>query len=85
MARMTDQTGHMPFPIQRPQPAWAQVLDAAPNGGGLNMSAQLQEITSRRHRLNLIRCTSVPCSALSPSRSWPVTGKEQDVGMLPGD
>ena len=35
----------------------AQVVEAAPNQGALNMTAQLQEITTRRHRLYFIRCT----------------------------
>ena len=57
MAPKEVQTGLLPFLSQTPLPAWAQVVDAAPNQGALNMTAQLQEITTRRHRLYFIRCT----------------------------
>ena len=57
MAYKEVQTGSLPLLSQAPPPAWAQVVDAAPNQGALNMTAQLQEITTRRHRLYFIRCT----------------------------
>ena len=44
----------LPFLSQSSLRTWAQVIDAAPE---LNLTTQLQEITSRRHRLYFIRCT----------------------------
>ena len=60
MAHKEVQTGSLPFLSQAPPPAWAQVVEAASNQGALNMTAQLQEITTRRHRLCFIRCTVRP-------------------------
>ena len=57
MTHMSEQTGHLPFLSLRTQQTWAQVGEIAPDRGGLNMTAQLQEITTRRHRLYLIRRT----------------------------
>ena len=57
MAHRAEQTGHSPFLSRHTQQAWAQVVEASPDRGELNMTAQLQEITTRRHRLYLIRCT----------------------------
>ena len=57
MVHRAEQTGRLPFLSQYTQQAWAQVVEAAPDRGELNMTAQLQEITTRRHRLYLIRCT----------------------------
>ena len=54
---MTEQKGRLPFLSPRTQQAWAQVVEIAPDQGGLNMTAQLQEIAARRHRLYLVRCT----------------------------
>ena len=57
MVHRAEQTGRLPFLSQYTQQAWAQVVEAAPDRGKLNMMAQLQEITTRRHRLYFIRCT----------------------------
>ena len=57
MVHRAEQTGRLPFLSQYTQQAWAQVVEAAPDRGKLNMTAQLQEITTRRHRLYFIRCT----------------------------
>ena len=57
MAHKEVQTGSLPSLSQAPLPAWVQVVEAAPNQGALNMTAQLQEITTRRHRLYFIRRT----------------------------
>ena len=74
-----EQTERLPFLSQSTQQTWAQVVEVAPGRGKLNMTAQLQEITTRRHRLYLIRAhASAPCSALSSSHSWPATGQNQD-------
>ena len=50
MAHQEVQTGSLPFLSQAPPPAWIQVVEVASNQGALNMTAQLQEITMRRHR-----------------------------------
>ena len=52
-----EQTERLPFLSQSTQQTWAQVVEVAPGRGKLNMTAQLQEITTRRHRLYLIRRT----------------------------
>ena len=57
MAYKEGQTGSLPFLSQSPPFAWAQVVEATPEQGILNLTAQLQEITTRRHRLYFIRRT----------------------------
>ena len=57
MAYKEGQTGSLPFLSQSPPFAWALVVEATPEQGILNLTAQLQEITTRRHRLYFIRCT----------------------------
>ena len=57
MVHGDEQTERLPFLSQSTQQTWAQVVDVAPGRGKLNMTAQLQEITTWRHRLYLIRCT----------------------------
>ena len=47
----------LPFLSQSSLRTWAPVIDAAPEHNALNLTTQLQEINSRRHRLYFIRCT----------------------------
>ena len=57
MAHSVQQTGPLPLLSQCPQPAWAQVVEAIPDRDHLDLTAQLQEIATRRHRLYIICCT----------------------------
>ena len=62
MARKEGQTPPLQFLSQPRPPAWVQIVDPVPDQGALDLTAQLQEITTRRHRLYFIRCTIRYCA-----------------------
>ena len=62
MAREEGQTPPLQFLSQPHPPAWVQIFDPAPDQGALDLTAQLQEITTRRHRLYFIRRTIRYCA-----------------------
>ena len=77
MAPKEAQTGLLPFLSQTSLPAWAQVVDAAPNQGALNVTAQLQAASSpvfySMHR-------SAPLATQPPENCRLAPGKKQNAG-----
>lgn len=55
--QLLQQTVLSPFLAQDQQPAWARVLEFFPERGAPDLTAYLQEVTTKRHRLYVIRCT----------------------------